>query len=847
MANIKIYDASENERFLGWSWEVLETLTNGGVNVIDEGDCRFHFLVDIPSDFPGQFTGQPETLMTDRRFKHGTERTISNEYYNQYRYLSAWHIRNGTKANQGSFNRFYNNIFRWKSSQTYDINDFGAWEKYVEDNSLADTALPAGYPGFETAVVYEQGNATLGLPYNMGADAGYSNNLDHDYPPYKYHCDASNLTDVHDIAKYLDRTNTEAAATVMTNATLPTDMFNLAWTLDGSPGKPTTSADAETWIRSRLQIEQYDITYKTYWGLPTVEDQGEVTWIIKNVTPQHLYDPTHIGTYPEPYLYAYILTPTKIKPVKLHPSAYLRGSDYAYNHPSTSLSPAPGGIHFFDNNDEVLFGEKVPWCSLQTNTDTSSGGSSINLTVSGGTDPYTYLWNDGVTDANRTDLAAGTYTVTVTDANGCTNTHSATINAPLNIITTNLDLPDEPEEGEFIAAKSSTRWRIQARVEEAEAGTPIMWREILVKYDDDSNELGDYKTTQSNDGRYFFWVPEYEVGSSYGGQDETIALNGHSNLFSNRRYLNQNGMDLFFPFGIYKAMNHEVQRTIYASRGSPQYLNLTNRHGNISDYVDKMIPMYNYNGTRGTDPSANQFKTTSRVTVPPAYNDAEYSMTFDGFDADLWAWSTTMVPGFRYKNLGTGSVLKGHYLGQGSELWSSRSFAKDGTYNDTAEGSQIPLAVAAGLQLENNPYLELDGYMYYRGNRSSSSSGSEGEIGDAIFTNDRHSQTPSRRFTWDVARKPLSQDHNLQTVADALKERRSDRTVTKIPAYARRSNDWIDGEVKKFQSGDWYYPSNSQMSGTNFSNIAANTPYASVGNTFQNRYYFAKDFTIGST
>lgn len=45
---------------------------------------------------------------------------------------------------------------------------------------------------------------------------------------------------------------------------------------------------------------------------------------------------------------------------------------------------------------------------------------AISLVVAGGTSPYTYLWNDGTTTQNRTSIAAGTYAVTVTDANGCT-------------------------------------------------------------------------------------------------------------------------------------------------------------------------------------------------------------------------------------------------------------------------------------------------------------------------------------------------------------------------------------------------------------------------------------------
>ena len=42
----------------------------------------------------------------------------------------------------------------------------------------------------------------------------------------------------------------------------------------------------------------------------------------------------------------------------------------------------------------------------------------------GGTPPYTYLWNNGATTPEITGLAAGTYTVTVTDALGCTTAGS---------------------------------------------------------------------------------------------------------------------------------------------------------------------------------------------------------------------------------------------------------------------------------------------------------------------------------------------------------------------------------------------------------------------------------------
>ncbi len=64
--------------------------------------------------------------------------------------------------------------------------------------------------------------------------------------------------------------------------------------------------------------------------------------------------------------------------------------------------------------------------------------------ASGGTPPYTYLWSNGGTDAMINNLVAGEYTVTVTGANGCSNTLSGTVNpgtlevtVELNVLTPN--------------------------------------------------------------------------------------------------------------------------------------------------------------------------------------------------------------------------------------------------------------------------------------------------------------------------------------------------------------------------------------------------------------------------
>lgn len=67
-----------------------------------------------------------------------------------------------------------------------------------------------------------------------------------------------------------------------------------------------------------------------------------------------------------------------------------------------------------------------PSCPPGSTSPLDANGS-ITLTVNGGTPPYTYLWNSGATTQNRTNLSAGTYTVTVTDAQGCQISKSATL------------------------------------------------------------------------------------------------------------------------------------------------------------------------------------------------------------------------------------------------------------------------------------------------------------------------------------------------------------------------------------------------------------------------------------
>ncbi len=72
----------------------------------------------------------------------------------------------------------------------------------------------------------------------------------------------------------------------------------------------------------------------------------------------------------------------------------------------------------------------APMCTTSS-TSTSCGeeNGGVTVTASSGVTPYTYAWSDGSTTARVSDLVSGSYAVTVTDANGCTTTCSASVGA----------------------------------------------------------------------------------------------------------------------------------------------------------------------------------------------------------------------------------------------------------------------------------------------------------------------------------------------------------------------------------------------------------------------------------
>ncbi|MBN4051482.1 hypothetical protein JYU16_01575, partial [bacterium AH-315-M05] len=109
---------------------------------------------------------------------------------------------------------------------------------------------------------------------------------------------------------------------------------------------------------------------------------------------------------------------------------------------AVGLFPDNYSVNVFDNNgciatDIVTISEPTALGLSVTTINATCGNSngSATASVTGGINPYTYAWSSGGSNSTETGMAAGSYTITVTDNNGCTIDDSITINAPLPITT----------------------------------------------------------------------------------------------------------------------------------------------------------------------------------------------------------------------------------------------------------------------------------------------------------------------------------------------------------------------------------------------------------------------------
>ena len=80
--------------------------------------------------------------------------------------------------------------------------------------------------------------------------------------------------------------------------------------------------------------------------------------------------------------------------------------------------------------------------------------ASAQANVTGGTAPFTYIWNTGMTSSHAFPLVVGTYCVTVTDSNGCEESACGTVSEP-PAIETSITLTGDCDDDSDISATVS--------------------------------------------------------------------------------------------------------------------------------------------------------------------------------------------------------------------------------------------------------------------------------------------------------------------------------------------------------------------------------------------------------
>lgn len=94
---------------------------------------------------------------------------------------------------------------------------------------------------------------------------------------------------------------------------------------------------------------------------------------------------------------------------------------------------------FISCNSTNAVQEPLELSFILSHVSTNGGADgAIDLNVSGGTPPYQYLWSNGETTEDLTNLGAGSYSVTVTDSDLQTKSDSVIINQPSEILELTL-------------------------------------------------------------------------------------------------------------------------------------------------------------------------------------------------------------------------------------------------------------------------------------------------------------------------------------------------------------------------------------------------------------------------
>ena len=206
---------------------------------------------------------------------------------------------------------------------------------------------------------------------------------------------------------------------------------------------------------------------------------------------------------------------------------------------SSSITGLSAGSYFLTLTDGVgssvtasatLIDPSALLASVSTIDESIAGAAdgTASVAASGGTPPYSYLWSNGGLSSGISSLAPGTYSVTVTDANGCSISSSGTVGTGVSVLSATGVTTDVLCHGDASGAID---------VSPAGGSTPysFAWSDGSVTEDRTGLIAGSYSVTvsdgsgQTTSSSFFVFEP-LELTSSYLIVDSCL---GQVSAFSN--------------------------------------------------------------------------------------------------------------------------------------------------------------------------------------------------------------------------------------------------------------------------------------------------------------------------